>query len=153
MRSIINLLKHMDTKAFGITLMLVIISVTVLFLAFKFMNKDENAGLYTSIDSAQLSSMLENKDFILIDVHTPEQRHIPKTDYMVASTKIDKITSVLPDKNTKVVVYCRSGSMSKFAAQELVRLGYTNVHELDNGFNEWLLQNRETLPKGSVSAL
>ncbi len=109
---------------------------------------------YKSISSKELSLMLEGeKDFTLIDVHTPQQQHIPKTDFMISYDEVDKITSVIPNKNSKVVFYCRSGSMSKILSEELIKEGYTNVFELENGLNGWLSENREVLPKGSVKII
>ncbi len=106
---------------------------------------------FDSISSEKLELMLKNKDFTLIDVHTPEQKHIPGTDFMISYDEIDKIESVIPSKNSKVVLYCRSGGMSKQTAKELAKRGYKNVFELENGLNEWLKEGKEVLPKGSVA--
>jgi rhodanese-related sulfurtransferase len=103
-----------------------------------------------SLTSSELATMLKAKDFTLIDVHTPEQQHIPGTDYFISYKDVDKIESVLEDKDTKVVLYCRSGSMSKIAGAELLKRGYTNVFDLDKGMNEWLGEERPTTPVGSI---
>lgn len=110
----------------------------------------EQANGFKSLSSAELETMLTQKDFKLIDVHIPEQRHIPETDYFIPYNEIDKITSVLADKNEPVVLYCRSGNMSKTVAQELINQGYTNVTDLTNGLNEWIAQGKETLPQNSL---
>ena len=47
-----------------------------------------------------------------------------------------KAESKIPDKNTLILVYCRSGRRSKIASEELVKLGYTNVKEF-GGIIEW----------------
>ncbi len=108
---------------------------------------------FKSISSQELDQMLENKDFTLIDVHTPEQKHILGTDYMISYDEIDKIVSVIEGKNSKVVLYCRSGSMSKITAEELAKRGYKNIFELENGLNEWVKEGKEVLPKGSIKSL
>ncbi|MDX1535811.1 MAG: rhodanese-like domain-containing protein [Candidatus Spechtbacterales bacterium] len=108
---------------------------------------------YVSVSSEELEKMLENKDFVFIDVHTPEQEHIPSTDFMIPFDEVDKIESVIDNKDQKVVLYCRSGSMSKIAANELVERGYTNIYELNNGMNEWGAKGNNTVPKGSIETL
>lgn len=106
---------------------------------------------FTDITSQELSDMLPNKDFKLVDVHIPEQVHIPKTDYMIPYNDVDALVAALPDKNEKIVLYCRSGAMSAAAATALVERGYTNVFNLAGGMNKWLDEGREFVPKGSIS--
>ena len=49
---------------------------------------------------------------------------------------VTKAESVLKDKGQLILVYCRSGRRSKLAAEELVKLGYTNVKEF-GGIIDW----------------
>ena len=94
------------------------------------------------ISSEVLEGWLDAKDFKLVDVHIPVQSHIMGTDAVIPFDKLDQILAFLPDKNEKVVLYCRSGSMSRQVASELVARGYTNVYNLENGLNEWIAQGR-----------
>ena len=41
------------------------------------------------------------------------------------------------DKDAKIVLYCRSGGMSRAAAYELAEEGYTNVYDLVGGKNAY----------------
>ncbi len=96
---------------------------------------------YKNITPYQLNQMMKNKDFELIDVHIPEQKHIKGTDKFIPYNEISSRIDELPqDKNRKIVLYCRSGSMSRVAAEELVKMGYTNVYNLDGGINAWKAQ-------------
>jgi rhodanese-related sulfurtransferase len=93
---------------------------------------------YKNIGPHELSSMLQKKDFVLIDTHIPEQAHIAGTDAFIPYDEIDKRVSEFPkDKNIKIVLYCRSGSMSEIASEKLLELGYTNVYNLLGGINSW----------------
>ena len=40
------------------------------------------------------------------------------------------IESKVSDKNTKIILYCRSGNRSNTAANYLIDMGYTNVYDL-----------------------
>ena len=93
---------------------------------------------YKNITPEELASMLEFKNFKLIDTHIPEQSHIPKTDAFIPFNEITDLVSELPEnKNEAIVLYCRSGNMSETAAEELIELGYKNVYNLSGGVNAW----------------
>ncbi len=128
--------------------------VIAVIAAVVFFYTTSNSGVDTrvqSISSDELSLMLKDKDFILIDVHIPEQEHIPGTDYVIPFNQVDDIVERIPDKKVKVVIYCRSGSMSKSASEELVKRGYVNVYDLSGGMNAWKSKGFKTIPIGSVN--
>ncbi|MBE8539626.1 rhodanese-like domain-containing protein [Geoglobus acetivorans] len=93
---------------------------------------------YHSVLPEEFYRMMQNEDVFVIDVHIPEQKHIPGTDAWIPYNKIESSEDLLPkDKSTKILVYCRSGFMSKIAASKLTEMGYKNVYELDGGVIAW----------------
>ncbi len=93
---------------------------------------------YQVITVSRLKSMLDNKDFLLVNVHIPYAGEIRGTDLFVAYNEIEQNLSKLPsDKGAKIVVYCRSGNMSGITAKTLTRLGYTNIWDVDGGMLAW----------------
>jgi rhodanese-related sulfurtransferase len=95
-------------------------------------------GSYTDVSVDGLAAMLENKDFPLINVHTPYEGEIEGTDEFIPFNEIEQNLDKLPaGKDAQIVLYCRSGSMSAQAAQALVELGYTDVWNVDGGMIAW----------------
>ncbi len=93
---------------------------------------------YQVINVTQLKMMLDNKDFVLVNVHIPYEGEIAGTDLFIPYDEIEKNLSKLPaDKNARIVIYCRSGRMSAIAATNLTHLGYTNIRDVEGGMVAW----------------
>jgi len=95
-------------------------------------------GSYTNVSATELKAMLDKKDFTFVNVHIPHEGEIAMTDAFVPYNEIEKNLDKLPaDTNAKIVLYCRSGRMSAIAAETMVRLGYTNVWNMEGGMIAW----------------
>ncbi len=109
----------------------------------------EGGGSYTDISATGLAAMLKNKDFPLINVHIPYEGEIEGTDLFIPFDQIGQNLDKLPaDKDARIVLYCRSGSMSAKAARDLVESGYTDVWNLDGGMIAWKQAGFTVLEKG-----
>jgi phage shock protein E len=101
-------------------------------------------GHWTNITPDTLASMLEHKDFTLLNVKTPYIGEIAGTDLYVPYDQLAARAAELPkDKSARITVYCRSGAESAIAAQTLVDLGYTTIDNLDGGMNAWTATGRQ----------
>lgn len=99
-----------------------------------------NKLLYKRISQKEAKNIIDNeKDYIILDVRTDEEfdeGHIPNAVNIPNEEIGDFEIDALPDKNKKILVYCRSGHRSLQAAAKLGVLGYTNVLEF-GGIITW----------------
>jgi len=63
--------------------------------------------------------------------HIPNARHIGKG---VIERDIEKL---IPEADTKIVLYCGGGYRSALAADALQKMGYTNAISMDGGWRGW----------------
>lgn len=75
----------------------------------------------------------------LVDVRT-EQEFLEKRiagSLLIPDYEIEALApKLLPDKDAKIFLYCRSGRRSREAAMQLVAMGYTQVYDL-GGIIDW----------------
>jgi len=95
-------------------------------------------GNYRVVTVQELQTMLENKDFTMVNVHIPFQGNIPQTDLQLAYDEIEQNLNQLPqEKDAKILVYCLTSGMAKKAIATLLNQGYTNLWMLDGGTTSW----------------
>lgn len=91
-----------------------------------------------TISADELNRTMQNADILLVDVHTPQQRHIMGTDLFIPYDDVAKYQDKLPqDKNTPIYLYCEGGPMGNAAARSLYELGYRNLFNLEGGAKAW----------------
>ncbi len=76
----------------------------------------------------------------LLDVRTDaeyEQAHIANAT-LIPHTSLEGDPRLPEDKSTPIFVYCRSGNRSAIAAAALADMGYTEIHDLAGGINDWI---------------
>ncbi len=95
---------------------------------------------YQQITQEEAKEMMDTRDVIILDVREQDEYdscHISDAVLLpVGSIDEDTATEVIPEKDSTVLVYCRSGNRSKTASSTLVELGYTNIYEF-GGINTW----------------
>ena len=95
---------------------------------------------YDQISGAEAKALMDSESgYVIIDARTQEeydQGHIPGAILIPEYEIADRAEKELLDKDQLILVYCRSGRRSKIAAEELVKLGYTNVKEF-GGIIDW----------------
>lgn len=95
---------------------------------------------YRQISQEEAKEMMDTQDVLILDVREQDEYdsgHIPGAVLLpVGIITEESAAEVIPEKDTTVLVYCRSGNRSKTAAQALAELGYTDVCEF-GGISTW----------------
>lgn len=95
---------------------------------------------YEQISQQEAKTMMDTQDVIILDVREQEEYdsgHIPGAVLLpVGTISEETAAAVIPEKDSVVLVYCRSGNRSKTASAALAELGYTGVYEF-GGINTW----------------
>lgn len=117
----------------------VIFAVFLTGCAAKTSDSEKSEEVYRQISMEEAQEMMGEEECVILDVRTKEEYdsgHIPGAICIPNETIGDEEIPELPDKDQKILVYCRSGNRSKQAAKKLVQLGYTNVIEF-GGIHDW----------------
>lgn len=102
--------------------------------------KSTRENTYQQISQEEAKNRMDTQEVIILDVREQEEfdsGHILGAVLLpVGTITKDTAAAVLPEKDSVVLVYCRSGNRSKTASQALADLGYTNIYEF-GGINTW----------------
>jgi phage shock protein E len=89
-----------------------------------FRKNDINKGVeeYKNTDKAILIDVRSKREYI--EGHIPESINIPLEDL------VTEISSIVPDRDTYIFIYCYRGSRSNRASKRLKLLGYRNAKSI-----------------------
>jgi rhodanese-related sulfurtransferase len=97
----------------------------------------------TTID--EIKSRLDRGDkFVLVDVREEsewQKDHLPGAIHMSKGVIERDVEHKVPDLNTEMVLYCGGGIRYALAADNLEKMGYTNVISMDGGVRGWREKN------------
>ncbi len=78
--------------------------------------------------------------FLLVDVREESEYardHLPGAVHIGKGVIERDIEAKVPDVNTPLVLYCGGGYRSALSADNLQKMGYTNVISMDGGWRGW----------------
>ncbi len=93
----------------------------------------------TTVD--EIRNRLDKKEkFVLVDVREDNEYakdHLPGAIHLGRGVIERDIEVQIPDTKTEIILYCGGGFRSAMAADNLQKMGYTNVISMDGGIREW----------------
>ena len=120
--------------------LILIFLVMILLTACGQAKEREQEAVYMNITAAEAKEIMDSRDgYIILDTRTQAEyaeSHIPGAILIPHDEITQKAEAVLTDKSQLILVYCRSGRRSKLAAEDLRKLGYTNIKEF-GGIIDW----------------
>jgi len=78
--------------------------------------------------------------FVLVDVREESEYakdHLPGAIHLGKGVIERDVEARVPDLRAPVVLYCGGGFRSALAADNLQKMGYTNVVSMDGGIRDW----------------
>jgi len=97
----------------------------------------------TDVDTVKKRMDLGDK-FLLVDVREESEfakDHLPGAIHLGKGIIERDIEARVPELNTEVILYCGGGFRSALAADNLQKMGYTNVISMDGGIRGWREKN------------
>jgi rhodanese-related sulfurtransferase len=105
----------------------------------KIVNDAKSRVRETTVD--QIRQRLDKGEkFVLADVREDNEYakdHLPGAIHLGKGIIERDIEKAVPDTKAEIVLYCGGGFRSAMAADNLQKMGYTNVISMDGGIREW----------------
>jgi rhodanese-related sulfurtransferase len=83
----------------------------------------------------------DGEKFVLVDVREESEwarGHLPGAIHLGKGVIERDIEQRVPDTSAKLILYCGGGFRSALSADNLQKMGYTNVESMDGGWKGWL---------------
>jgi rhodanese-related sulfurtransferase len=93
----------------------------------------------TNVDEVK-KRMDRGDKFLLVDVREESEfakDHLPGAIHLGKGVIERDIEARVPDLNTPLILYCGGGFRSALAADNLQKMGYSNVLSMDGGIRGW----------------
>lgn len=93
----------------------------------------------TDVDTVK-ARLDRGEKFLLVDVREDNEYakdHLPSAMHIGRGVLERDIEQKVPDLGAEMVLYCGGGFRSALAADNLQKMGYTNVISMDGGIREW----------------
>ena len=93
----------------------------------------------TSVEQVK-SKLDKGEKFLLIDVREDNEYakdHLPTAIHLGKGIIERDVEERVPDLNTPMILYCGGGFRSALTADNLQKMGYTNVLSMDGGIRGW----------------
>jgi rhodanese-related sulfurtransferase len=84
--------------------------------------------------------MESGETFLVVDVREDNewaQGHLPGAVHMSRGVIERDIEKSVPETGMKMILYCGGGFRSALVADNLQKMGYTNVESMDGGWRGW----------------
>jgi rhodanese-related sulfurtransferase len=94
----------------------------------------------TEISPQEAHEQVKRGEAVLLDVREASefaQGHAPGAKHLSKGVIEVEIEEQVPDPNQVIIAYCGGGSRSALVADNLQKMGYTNVRSLAGGMRAW----------------
>ena len=94
----------------------------------------------TNVDEVKRRMDRGDRKFKLVDVREESEfaaGHIPGAVHIGKGVIERDIETKIPDHGQEIILYCGGGFRSALAADNLQKMGYTNVLSMDGGWRGW----------------
>lgn len=91
--------------------------------------------------------MDQGKPHLLVDVRTDEERSTAKIEPSVQLDAAMRAQLEEMDRAQTIVFFCHRGSRSQQAANHLLNMGFTDVHNLQGGIDAWSMHVDPDVPR------
>ncbi len=100
----------------------------------------ELRGRIAEVSPREAQALMEREGAALIDVREADEiaRGSPEHAYRLGRGFLElSVEEAIPDTSRTLLTLCEGGLRSLFAAEDLLRLGYTDVRSVAGGFSRW----------------